>query len=148
MKRALFALLLLLSPALAIQPDEVMKDPAQEARARAIGKELRCLVCQNQSIDDSDAPLARDLRILVRQRIAQGDSDAAVKDYVVARYGTYVLLKPPFAPETWLLWFGPFLLIAVGGLGVLVWYRRRPLDTAPLTAEEAARLKSLEEGDT
>lgn len=148
MKRALFALFLLLSPAFAIQPDEVMKDPEQEARARAIGKELRCPVCQNQSIDDSDAPLARDLRILVRQRIAHGDSDAAVKDFVVARYGTYVLLKPPFAPETWLLWFGPLLLIAGGGLGVLAWYRRRPLDTAPLSAEESARLKSLEEGDT
>jgi cytochrome c-type biogenesis protein CcmH len=148
MKRALFALLLLLTPALALQPDEVMKDPQREARARVIGKELRCPQCQNQSIDDSDAPLARDLRLLVRQRLAAGDSDRQVKDYIVARYGTYVLLKPPFEPATYLLWFGPMLLLGAGGIAVLAWYRRRPLETSPLTDDERARLKSLEEGDT
>jgi len=125
MKRLLVALLLLLSPALAIQPDEVLKDPALEARARAIGKELRCLVCQNQSIDESDAPLARDLRLLVRRRLLKGDSDDAVKRYIVARYGSYVLLKPPLLPETWLLWFGPLLLFGAGAATVLVWYRRQ-----------------------
>jgi cytochrome c-type biogenesis protein CcmH len=146
MKRALLALLFLV-PAFAIQPDEVMKDPQQEARARTIGKELRCLVCQNESIDESDAPLARDLRLLVRRRIAAGDSNRQVKNYIVARYGTYVLLKPPF-DRTWLLWLGPFLLLGAGGIGVLAWYRRRPIETPPLSEAERARLKSLEEGDT
>jgi cytochrome c-type biogenesis protein CcmH len=124
-----------------------MKDPQQEARARTIGKELRCLVCQNESIDESDAPLARDLRLLVRRRIAAGDSNRQVKNYIVARYGTYVLLKPPFG-RTWLLWLGPFLLLGAGGIGVLAWYRRRPIETPPLSEAERARLKSLEEGDT
>lgn len=148
MKHALFAFLLLLAPAFAIQPDEVLKDQKLETRARTIGKELRCLVCQNQSIDDSDAPLARDLRLLVRQRLVKGDSDAEVKQYIVARYGTYVLLQPPFEPETYLLWFGPLILVGAGGIAVLAWYRRRPLATEPLTEAERARLKSLEEGDT
>jgi cytochrome c-type biogenesis protein CcmH len=147
MKRALLALLLLM-PAFAVQPDEVMQDPKLEARARVIGKDLRCPVCQNQSIDESDAPLARDLRQLVRRRIAAGDSDQQVEDYIVARYGTYVLLNPPLTPETYLLWFGPLLLLSAGGFAVLFWYRRRPLDTPPLTEDERARLKSLEEGDT
>jgi cytochrome c-type biogenesis protein CcmH len=148
MKSALLALLLLLTPAFAVQPDEVLKDPTLEARARNIGKELRCLICQNQSIDDSDAPLARDLRLVVRRRLVLGDSDAAVKQYIVARYGTYVLLKPPFEPATYILWFGPLLLLGAGGIAVLAWYRRRPLETSPLTDDERARLQSLEEGDT
>jgi cytochrome c-type biogenesis protein CcmH len=148
MKSALLALLLLLTPAFAVQPDEVLKDPTLEARARTIGKELRCLVCQNQSIDDSDAPLARDLRLVVRRRLVAGDSDAAVKQYIVARYGTYVLLRPPFEPATYILWFGPLLLLGTGGIAVLAWYRRRPLETPPLSDDERARLQSLEEGDT
>jgi len=98
----------------AVNPDEMLKDPAQEARARAIGQELRCLVCQNQSIDDSDATLARDLRVIVRERITAGDSDQQVLDFVTARYGNYVLLKPPFQSNTYLLWFLPFTLMALG----------------------------------
>ena len=97
----------LTGPALAVQPDEVMKDPALETRARALSAELRCLVCQNQSIDDSDAPLARDIRILIRERIGKGESNDAVRDYLVSRYGDFILLKPPFKPETLLLWLSP-----------------------------------------
>jgi len=125
-------------PALAIQPDEVLPEPSQEARARAVGKELRCLVCQNQSIDDSDADLARDLRHLVRQRITAGDSDSQVKQYLVDRYGDYVLLNPPFRAGTLVLWLGPaaLLLGAVGG--AVLFYRRRPqqTDTAPVLSDE------------
>ena len=101
---ALLSLLALSAPALAVQPDEVMKDPALEARARALSAELRCMVCQNQSIDDSDAPLARDIRLLIRQRIGKGESNDAVRSYLVSRYGDFILLKPPFKPETLLLW--------------------------------------------
>jgi cytochrome c-type biogenesis protein CcmH len=144
MKRALLAILFVV-PALAIQPDEVMRDPQDEARARAVGKELRCLVCQNQSIEESDAPLARDLRLLVRRRIAAGDSDARIKDYVVARYGTYVLLKPPFA-ENWLLWLAPFLLFGAGGLGILAWYRRRSLAITSPGDNERAQPETPEGG--
>ena len=147
-KTLLAALLFLLSPASAIQPEEVLQDGKLEARARTIDKELRCPVCQSQSIDESDAPLARDLRLVVRARLQQGDSDEKVKQFVVARYGTYVLLKPPIAPSTYLLWFGPLLLIGAGGIAVLLHYRRRPLAApAPLTADERRRLQSLE-GDT
>src|SRR5512145_945056 len=106
-------------PALAVQPDEVLSDPALEARARALSGELRCLVCQNQSIDDSNAPLARDLRILLRERIQAGDSDDEVKQFIVGRYGSFVLLKPPFGPATLLLWLTPAALLA-GAAGVLV----------------------------
>lgn len=149
MKRFLLAALVALSlPAFAIAPDEVMKDPKLEARARSIGKELRCLVCQNESIDESDAPLARDLRLLVRQRLEQGDSNEQVKQFVVARYGTYVLLKPPFEPATYLLWFGPLILFAAGGLAVWAYYRRpKPAPAAPLSDEERARLQALGEGE-
>ena len=105
-------------PAHAVQPDEVMSDPAQEARARDLSRELRCMVCQNQSIDDSDAPLARDLRLLVRERIASGDSDAQVIDFLVARYGEFVLLKPRFNSHTLLLWLLPPLALAGGGLAL------------------------------
>lgn len=146
MKRLLLALLLFTIPAYAVAPDEVLKDPKLEARARAIGKELRCLVCQNQSIDDSDAPLARDLRLLVRQRLEKGDSDDAVKRYIVARYGTYVLLRPPFDPETYLLWFGPLILLGAGGAAVWFYYHRpKPIPAPPLTDEERRRLEELGE---
>jgi cytochrome c-type biogenesis protein CcmH len=119
---AVIALLIALSvslPSLAVQPGERMADPAHEARAREISAGLRCLVCQNQSIDDSDAPLARDLRVLVRDRIRAGETDTQIRDFVVARYGEYVLLKPPFGWHTLLLWLGPFLVLAAGVFGLM-----------------------------
>jgi cytochrome c-type biogenesis protein CcmH len=136
--------------AYAVQPDEIMSDPAKEARARELSRELRCMVCQNQSIDDSDAPLARDLRLLVRERIASGDSDRQVIDFLVARYGEFVLLKPRFSPHTLLLWLLPPLALAGGGLALWLYSRRRSKgDGAPdpallhLTEEEEARLERL-----
>lgn len=131
--------------ALAVRPDEILADPKLEARARVIGKELRCLVCQNESIDDSNADLAHDLRVLVRQRLVAGDTDNQVKEYIVARYGDYVLLKPPFDPETYLLWFGPLILLLCAG-GVAVLYIRRSTKTvpvSPLSNDEAQRLAAL-----
>ena len=123
------------APAFAVQPDEIMSDPAKEARARALSRELRCMVCQNQSIDDSDAPLARDLRLLVRERIAAGDSDAQVVDFLVARYGQFVLLKPRLEGETLLLWLLPPLVL-LGGL--LSLSDRRLRVGAPRPAKTAA----------
>ncbi|MHA1548185.1 MAG: cytochrome c-type biogenesis protein [Alphaproteobacteria bacterium] len=143
-----FALLLaLLMPGMshAVQPDEVLADPVLEARARALSAGLRCLVCQNQSIDDSDAPLARDLRILVRERLVGGDSDGDVVDFLVARYGDFILLKPPFKMATLLLWSIPVLaLLAAAGLAVLH-FRRRSATAVPdgLSAAEEAKLKRL-----
>jgi cytochrome c-type biogenesis protein CcmH len=139
----ILVLLLLALPALSVEPDEMLPDPAQEARAREIGRELRCLVCQNQSIDDSNAPLARDLRVLVRQRIAAGDSDDAVIDYVVARYGDFVRLKPPFDARTWALWLGAPLLLIAGVAAIVVQRRRRPATPQPLTEAERQRLDEL-----
>jgi len=133
-------------PALAVQPDEVLRDPALETRARAISAGLRCLVCQNQSIDDSDAPLARDLRILVRERLTAGDSDREVRDFVVARYGDFVLLRPPVNWQTALLWGGPFLVLLAGIVAIAIAARRRRVEvstTAPLSDEEKARLAAL-----
>jgi cytochrome c-type biogenesis protein CcmH len=132
------------TPAFAIQPDEMLKDPRLEARARDVDKELRCLVCQNENIDDSEADLAHDLRLLVRKRILAGDTNAQVKQYIVARYGNYVLLKPPFDPETYLLWFGPALLL-FAATGFAVFYYRRVSTAAepPLSAEEEKRLAAL-----
>ncbi len=132
----------------AVQPDEVLSDPALEARARELSKHLRCLVCQNQSIDDSDADLARDLRILVRERLKAGDSDKQVLAFLVARYGDFVLLEPPMKPETWLLWFGPFAVLAAAGLGLFAAARRRSRTAAapapaPLTAAEREALVGL-----
>ena len=150
--RALLTLgfLLVVAAAGAVQPDEVMKDPALEARARNLSAELRCLVCQNQSIDDSDAPLARDLRILVRERIAAGDSNAQVMDFLVARYGEFVLLKPRFELQTLLLWLLPPLVLAGGGLALWINSRRRSraADAAmALTPDEEARLDKLLAGN-
>ena len=142
----LLAALLLAGPTLAAtSPDEMLRDPALEARARAIGQELRCLVCQNQSIDDSDADLARDLRRLVRERLVAGDSDQAVLDYIHARYGDFVLLRPPVKPVTWLLWFGPAALLLLGCGLVLAFYRgRRAVEATPeLDSGERARLEKL-----
>jgi cytochrome c-type biogenesis protein CcmH len=152
MKSLALAILLALSIAsttFAIGPDEMLKDPALEARARTIGQSLRCLVCQNQSIDDSDASLARDLRILVRERLTAGDSDQAVIAYVVSRYGDFVLLRPPMKPETWVLWFGPLLLlVGVGSLIVVRARRKRVVNTTPLSADEQAELARLIETGT
>jgi len=111
--------------ALSVEPDEVLDNPVLEARARQLSTLLRCLVCQNQSIDDSNAPLARDLRIIVRERLVDGDTDEAVLDFVVARYGEFVLLKPRIAPSTYLLWYSPFVLFLIGGIGVFFLLRRR-----------------------
>jgi cytochrome c-type biogenesis protein CcmH len=111
--------------ALAVQPDEILKDPALESRARALSQELRCMVCQNQSIDDSDAPLAKDLRVLVRERLSAGDSDNQVIDFLVARYGEFVLLKPRVTAHTLLLWLAPFAALVIGGWGVIAFIRRR-----------------------
>jgi cytochrome c-type biogenesis protein CcmH len=127
-----------------------MADPAKEARARDLSRELRCMVCQNQSIDDSEAPLARDLRLLVRERIAAGDSDSQVIDFLVARYGQFVLLKPRFERETWLLWLLTPLLLAGGGFAIWRQTRGRRQDGAsvpPLTPDEEARLAALVSDD-
>jgi cytochrome c-type biogenesis protein CcmH len=138
------------SAAYAVQPDEIMSDPAKESRARDLSRELRCMVCQNQSIDDSDAPLARDLRLLVRERIAAGDSDAQVLDFLVARYGEFVLLKPRLEPHTYLLWLLPPLALAGGGFALWMYSRRRTRSATAedqslrqLTPEEEARLEQL-----
>jgi cytochrome c-type biogenesis protein CcmH len=142
-----FVLALFAAPlAHAVQPDEIMSDPAKEARARDLSRELRCMVCQNQSIDDSEAPLARDLRLLVRERIAAGDSDGQVIDFLVARYGQFVLLKPRFERETLVLWLVTPLLLIGGGLALWVQARRRARrnsEAAGLTAEEEARITAL-----
>jgi cytochrome c-type biogenesis protein CcmH len=147
---ALVALLTLASvaAALAVQPDEILPDPALEARARNLSRELRCMVCQNQSIDDSDAPLARDLRLLVRERLSAGDDDRQVIDFLVARYGEFVLLKPRLAWHTAVLWGAPVILLILGGLVVAAFARRRAALTpttaaAPLSPAEEARLMQV-----
>ncbi|MGE0725254.1 MAG: cytochrome c-type biogenesis protein [Alphaproteobacteria bacterium] len=146
MIRLVLALVLLASAAGAVEPGERLADPAQEARARALSQELRCLVCQNQSIDDSNAPLARDLRRLVRERIAAGDDDRAVMRYLVDRYGDFVLLRPPVKPSTWALWLAPPAVLLIGGAIAFVAFRRRRASVAapaPLTAAEKDRLAAL-----
>lgn len=146
MKRWLVFVFLLLSfPALAVKPEEQLKDPALESRARALSAELRCLVCQNQSIDDSDASLAQDLRKLVRERLVAGESDAQVRAFLVARYGDFVLLKPPVNVQTSLLWGLPVLALIAGGFAAFRLFRRKAeLSTAaPLSADEQAKLDAL-----
>ena len=140
------ALLAVAGAALAVQPDEVLDDPALEARARAISAELRCMVCQNQSIDDSDASLARDLRVLVRERLKAGDTDEEVLAYVVARYGEFVLLKPRFSLRNALLWGTPAVLLVIGGIVLVVSIRRRerPVTKALSTEEKDALAKVLD----
>jgi cytochrome c-type biogenesis protein CcmH len=133
-------------PALAVQPDEVLKDPALEGRARALSRELRCMVCQNQSIDDSEAPLARDLRILVRERLTAGDSDPQVVDFLVARYGEFVLLKPRFEWQTAVLWFTPVAALLAGAIAIIAAVRRRRTAlqaAAPLSPEEEQALAKM-----
>ena len=135
----------------ATEPDEVLVDPEKEARARAITRELRCVVCQNQSVDDSEAPLAKDIRTLVRERIVAGDNDAQVRAFVVSRYGQYVLLRPPFGVDTALIWIGPFALFGVALIVAAVYLRRaRPADSAQsasLSAEEERRLDAMLKDD-
>mgnify|MGYP002331957766 FL=1 len=146
---ALFVLLvtLLLTPlpALAVNPDEILADPVLEERARDLSAQLRCMVCQNQSIDDSNAELARDLRVLVRERLVDGDSDEEVIDYVVSRYGEFVLLKPRLSVRTVLLWGAPVVLLLLGGLVLVLMARGRlkPRQPSVLTPEEEARLDDL-----
>jgi cytochrome c-type biogenesis protein CcmH len=132
--------------ALAVLPHEMLADPALEARARELSRELRCQVCQNQSIDDSNAPLAADLRRTVRERISAGDNDLAVLTFVAQRYGDNVLMRPPIRPATYALWFGPFAALVLGGIGAAFYMRRRPrtLD-APLSADERRRIAELTE---
>ena len=152
MKRRAFLAILLLTlanPAWAVQPGEILPDPQLEARARALSAQLRCLVCQNQSIDDSDAELAGDLRHIVRERIMAGDSDPAIMQYLVARYGDFILLKPPFNAETLLLWATPLLALALGGFAMWRAGRRRRAgeeEVVPLSAGEQENLARMVEG--
>jgi cytochrome c-type biogenesis protein CcmH len=145
------AALALAGLARAVTPDEQLQDPKLEARARALSQELRCLVCQNQSIDDSAAPLAHDLRVILRERLAAGDTDQQAKAYLVRRYGDFVLLRPPFQADTWALWLGPVAVLLLGGAGVALYMRGRSRTSeAPLSAADeaaAARLMNPGEGD-
>jgi cytochrome c-type biogenesis protein CcmH len=139
----LFLTLICASPSFAIGVDaDTLVDPVAEARARRLMEELRCLVCQNQSINDSDAALAEDLRHIVRERIKAGDSDAAVKAYLVQRYGNWVLLNPPFAPATWGLWLGPLIMLGVGGI---FYARRTGRSSAPLVPLSEAERRALDD---
>jgi len=145
--RALVAAVILLGAmqaALAVEPSEMLANPALEARAEAIGKQLRCLVCQNESIEDSGADLAHDLRVLLRERLTAGDSDAQVVKYVTDRYGAFVLLKPPVEPATYLLWFSPFVILVLGAAGAWFYLRRRaaPPDE-PLDLDQRQQLERL-----
>jgi len=138
------AVALLASPAAAVNPDEQLADPALEARALKLSKALRCVVCQNQSIDDSDATLARDLRIILRERILAGDTDKQAVDHLVARYGSFVQLDPPMRLDTMALWFGPLAVLLVGGIGAAVYMRgRSPARAGALTPDEEAELAEM-----
>ena len=145
MASALWLALALAAPAHAVEPEEMLKDPVLEARARTVSTELRCLVCQNESIDESHAPLAHDIRVLVRQRLEAGDTNKQVIDYLVGRYGQFILLKPPFEAQTLLLWGTPLLVIVAGGLAIAFAARRRPTrDPArPLSETERRKLDEL-----
>jgi cytochrome c-type biogenesis protein CcmH len=141
---ALFLMALLVAaPAFAVQPDEILKDPILESRARALSQELRCMVCQNQSIDDSDAPLAKDLRVLVRERLSAGDSDTQVIAFLVARYGEFVLLRPRMNLHTVALWAAPFVVLVIAGLAFFFARRRTTANLESLTPDEEARINAL-----
>jgi cytochrome c-type biogenesis protein CcmH len=144
---AVFVLFALAGVARAVEPGEMLSNPQLEARARAIGRELRCLVCQNESIDDSNATLAHDLRVILRERLAAGDTDPQAIQYIVDRYGQFVLLKPPVEPATYALWFGPACLLLLAGAGTVLYLRRHRPGTAdgpmPLDADEAHRIAEL-----
>ena len=147
---ALLAFLLLVPTALAVEPSERLSDPALEARARALSTELRCLVCQNETIDESGAPLAHDLRVLLRERIAAGDTDAQAVKFLTDRYGDFVLLRPPVEPATYLLWFGPIIVLLLAGSGALLYLRQRKAaaPVAPLSAAEQQRIERLLEEES
>ena len=142
---ALVALLMLAPAAFAVEPSERLSDPALEARARALSEQLRCLVCQNETIDESNAPLAHDLRVLLRQRIAAGDTDAETLKFLTDRYGDFVLLRPPVEPATYLLWFGPIavLVLAAGGALIYLRHRKAAAPVAPLSVAEQNRIDQL-----
>ena len=144
---AAFACLAFAGVARAVEPDEMLSNPVLEARARAIGRELRCLVCQNESIDDSNATLAHDLRIILRERLVAGDTNQQAIQYIVDRYGQFVLLKPPVEPATYALWFGPAFLLLLAGAGTVFYLRRHRPGAAdgprPLDAEEEGRVAEL-----
>lgn len=140
--------------AVAVNPSEVLKDPGLEKRARALSQNIRCLVCQNQSIDESNADLARDLRVLVRERLTAGDSDTEILDYLITRYGDFVMLKPPFKGSTYILWFGPILVFVIAATGLVIFFRRRQTqlvesgDAPPrLSKDERERLTRLLDGE-
>lgn len=137
----------LAGPALAVNPDEQLPDPALEARAKTLSRELRCVVCQNVSIDESDAALARDLRIILRERIAAGDTDKQAVAFLVQRYGNFVRLKPPLQADTLALWLGPLVVLLFGGAGVAVYWRGRSSPPVPLDAAEQAELAALINSD-
>ncbi len=148
MRRAVVIALVALSlagSAIAVEPDEMLKDPAQEARAEAIGRQLRCPVCKTESIEESDADFTKDLRRVVREQVANGKSDREVLDFMHARYGDFILLRPPFKPSTWALWLAPPTLLVLGGLFAFFVTRRRPamVEPAPLTPSEQAAVEAL-----
>jgi cytochrome c-type biogenesis protein CcmH len=148
--RAAFLSVLLMAPALAfaVTPEEMLRDPKQEARARELSAQLRCMVCQNESLDESEASLAADIRRLVREKIVAGESDEAIKAFLVARYGDFILLKPPFKIETLLLWAAPFLMLVIGGVAIFVAIRRRGQGpTSVLTEAETAKLAAIVDED-
>jgi len=145
-KALIFGLTIILlssSSTMAVNPDEVLDDPLLEKRARALSVNIRCLVCQNQSIDDSNADLARDLRILVRERLIAGDSDTEVLDYLISRYGDFVMLKPPFKGSTFILWLGPLFVFILAVIGLVIYFRRRQTELAN-TSDSSSRLSSEE----
>ena len=148
MKRLALILCLLAAPLFAVEPDEVLDDPVLEERARVISADVRCVVCQNEPIDSSNAGVARDLRLIIRERLVAGDTNEEVFEYLVARYGDFVLFNPPWKPSTYALWLGPFVILALGFLAVLMALRgKRGQRTAALTAEEQARLEALRKKD-
>ena len=150
-KKAVIAISLMLlgsSFAWAVQPNEMLSDPALEARARALSAELRCLVCQNESIDESGADLARDLRLLIRERITQGESNAQVKDFLVSRYGDFILLNPPFKASTWLLWLSAPITLLLGIWAIFSASRRPRTKPVPLSAEEEKLLRTLDQNNS
>lgn len=142
--RLLLTVFFLTTEVLALEPGEILKDPALEARARSISKNLRCLVCQNQSIDDSDAALAKDLRIMVRNQIVSGKSNEQIISDIVARYGDFVLLKPPINPKTLILWFSPVLILLAGGMSIYIYFRKRKSAAAETLLSDAEKEKLAE----
>jgi len=144
---AAFLMSVAVTPVLAVQPDEMLDDPQKEQRAQELGEQIRCVVCQNQAIEESNAPLAADMRQLLRERIKAGDSNAEIKAYLTDRYGDFVLLKPPMKPATYALWYGPFVVVALGAVGIVVYFRRRraaaTTTTERLSQAEERRLREV-----